>query len=237
MWTRDFKRIPSDTFRTFPAFPAVTSVDFTSSGSLHAPLVLRTFRIQSPYHPYLIRTACEHFPTLPHHDYSLSTLPLSTAFFSRVSFCLAFVRIPHHYHVLCVRITSASIPSISGLIITTIPLALLTPHFHAPHHVTDWGQSVSKVRTRCGMCIIPGQVNPYFPAISGRSLCVPYAFLHFRSSGTCIRAQEIRKSTAGIPEVNRNRPTPPMSFSEVYWCVFSLSCLLFTCYSLQTRIT
>jgi len=34
--------------------------------------------------------------------------------------------------------------------------------------------------THCGMCIIPGQVNPYFLAICGRPLCVPYAFLHFR---------------------------------------------------------
>jgi len=86
------------------------------------------------------------------------------------------------------------------------------------------------------MCIIPGQVNPYFPAICGRFLCVPYAFLHFRSSGTCVRVQDIRTLTAGIPEIVgplsdiiRIRPTPPMSFPEVYWCVYALSCLMFTC--------
>ena len=89
---------------------------------------------------------------------------------------------------------------------------------------------------RCGMCIIPGQVNPYFPAICGQFLCVPYAFLHFWSSGTCVRVQEIWISTTGIPEIIRPlsdmihiHPAPPMSFSEVYWCVFALSCLLFTC--------
>ena len=88
---------------------------------------------------------------------------------------------------------------------------------------------------RCGMCIIPGQVNPYFPAICGWFLCVPYAFLHFRSSGVCVRVQDIQKSTAGIPEIIgplsdliRIRPAPPMSFPEVYLCVFTLFHLLFT---------
>ena len=80
----------------------------------------------------------------------------------------------HHHHSICI----------------------LDFAFHAPYHVTDWGQSVSKVRTRCGMCIIPGQVTPYFPAICGRPLCVPYASLHFRSSRVCVRAQEIRTLTA-----------------------------------------
>ena len=100
--------------------------------------------------------------------------------------------------------------------------------------------SAAKPSTRssacCGMCTISGQVNPYFPAICGQLLCVPYAFLHFWSSGVCIRAQEIRKSTTGIPEIVgplsdiiRIHPAPPMSFPEVYWCIFPLFHLLFTC--------
>ena len=98
------------------------------------------------------------------------------------------------------------------------------------------------LRTRCGMCIISGQVNPYFPGICGWLLCVPFAFLHFQSSGVCVRVQEIRKSTAGILEIigplsdiMRIRPTPPMSFPEVYWCVFPLFRLLFTWLHQQTR--
>ena len=47
----------------------------------------------------------------------------------------------------------------------------------------------------CGMCIIPGQVNPYFPAICGRLLCVPYASLHFR------RFRSMRLS-AGDPDID-----------------------------------
>ena len=127
--------LQEDSIRRFPHFPCIPCCHFCRFRLFRiAPcsLVLRTFRIQSPYHPYLIRTASEHFPTLPHHVHSLATLSLSIAFLSRVSFCFAFVRIPHHYHVLYIHITSTSSPSISGLAITTILLALLTSHFMLP---------------------------------------------------------------------------------------------------------
>ena len=126
MWTQDFKRTLSDAFHTSPAFPAVTSVDFILFRITPCSLALRTLCIQSPYHPYLIRTASEHFPTLPHHVHSLAALSLSIALLSRVSFCFASVRIPHHHHVLYVHIISASSPSISGLPIIIIPSTLLT---------------------------------------------------------------------------------------------------------------
>ena len=130
MWTRDFKRISSDAFRTFPALPAITSVHFALFRITPCSLALRTLHMQSPYHPYLIRTASEHFPTLPHHVHSLAALSLSIAFLSRVLFCFASVCILHHYHVLYIRITSASSSSISGL--TIIPFALLTSHSMLP---------------------------------------------------------------------------------------------------------
>ena len=82
--------------------------------------------------PIPFHTTCEHFPMLPHHVYSLAAWSWCIAFWSRVSFCIVFIRIPHHYHVLYAHITSASSPSISGLVITIIPLALLTSHFMLP---------------------------------------------------------------------------------------------------------
>ena len=126
MRTWDFKRIPSDAFRTSPALPAITSVHFVLFRITPCSLVLRTLHIQSPYHLYLIRTASEHFPMLLHHVHSLAALSLSIAFLSWVSFCFASVRIPCHYHYLYVHITSTSSPSISGLTIIIIPSTLLT---------------------------------------------------------------------------------------------------------------
>ena len=126
MWTLDFKRTLSDAFRTSPAFPAITSIGFVLFRITPCSLALRILHIQSPYHPYLIRTASEHFPTLPHHVHSLAALSLSITFLSRVLFCFASIRIPHHYHVLYDHITSASSPSISGLAIIIIPSTLLT---------------------------------------------------------------------------------------------------------------
>ena len=126
MWTWDFKRIPSDAFRTSPALPAIASVHFTLFRITPCSLALRILRIQGPYHPYLICTASEHFPMLPHHVHSLAVLSLSIAFLSRVSFCFTSICILHHYHVLYICTTSASSPSISGLTIIIIPSTLLT---------------------------------------------------------------------------------------------------------------
>jgi hypothetical protein len=130
MWTQDFKRIPSDAFCTSPALPVITSLDFAPFQLIPCSLALRIFPHPCPYHPCHIRTACEHFPTLPHHITSLATLSLSSAFFIRVSFCFAFVHSPHHHYVTGIRIISATGTPISGLPIIIIPLALSTSHSH-----------------------------------------------------------------------------------------------------------
>ena len=188
-----------------------------------------------------------HFPCIPSCHFCRFRL------FRRAGY--RFASCPSAFCAITMSYTSTPLPH-PVLPFPDLPSSSFHPYywlvaFHAPHHVTDWGQSVSKVCTRCGMCIIPGQVNPYFPAICGWSLCVPYAFLHFRSSGVCIRAQEIRKSTAGN---SRNRRTTfghhsyPSHTSHVISgsllvriCLVLSTAYLFrhysTCFSLRNRIT
>ena len=127
--------LQEDAIRHFPYFPCTSCCHF------------HRFRTLSDYSMLPCAQDISHSKSVPpvpfpHCTRTLSHASTSRPFpsrtiiihrvLSRVSFCVMSVRIPHHYHVLYICTTSASSPSISGLIITIIPFALLTSHFMLP---------------------------------------------------------------------------------------------------------